>query len=117
MEIKRKGIYLVDLPFTNTSIENGYRPCVVVSNNANNKHSTIIHVIPLSEKKKAYLPTRTSVEVEGRLATALCESLIPVNTNKIGKHLGDVTISEMIKIEKCIKRQFGLVKEDGNKRF
>jgi mRNA interferase MazF len=61
---KRGEIFLVNLGENEGSILNGIRPAVVVSNNMNNKHSTVIHVSPLTSSQ-----TKTDIPVHVKIST------------------------------------------------
>lgn len=59
----RGDIYKVNLGISeNSSIQGGYRPVVVVSNDKNNLHSNVITIVPLTSKiKKTFQPTHVTI--------------------------------------------------------
>lgn len=56
MQINRGDIFYAYLGQTVGSEECGYRPVLVVQNDIGNKYSPTVIVLPLSSRKKKYLP-------------------------------------------------------------
>lgn len=86
-------------------LQNGNRPCIIVSNDACNKYSPCITVIPLTSRNKKDMPTHTKVWVFNNWSTALCETIVT-----IPKEIADTTdwhISHeaMFNVENCIRNQ------------
>ena len=50
------GVYLIDLGVSNSSVQEGVRPCVCVSNDKNNTWSSTAQFIPLTSQIKNELP-------------------------------------------------------------
>lgn len=57
-EIMRGDIVYVNLgQHPKSSVQSGVRPCIVVSNDRNNKCSTVVNVCPFSSKQdKRFIP-------------------------------------------------------------
>ena len=53
---KHGEIWMCNLQNKNGSVQCGLRPVLIMSNNINNTHSTVINVIPISSKIKRPLP-------------------------------------------------------------
>ncbi len=115
MKIKRGDIIIADLGQHETSVQSGIRPCVVMSNNMVNKHSSVITVVPLTSKihKKQYLPTH--VFLNGyrntgldRHSLALCEQITSVAFSDILEVAGRVSERKLAEIGRAVKVQCGL---------
>lgn len=92
--IKCMGIYYVDLGTPEGSVQGGVRPCLVISNNRNNKYSSNIVVIPFTSKIKNSLPVHVNFSNEvglNRESTLLCEQIITIPKNKIKDNIGEIT--------------------------
>ena len=87
-EIHKYDVFYVDLGTTrNGSIQNGYRPCMVVGNNIGNKYAPILLVIPITTRKKKILPTHVKVNKEDGLpynSTLLCEQIMTISKEQLG---------------------------------
>ena len=76
MEIKRGDVYFCKFK-QNGSVQGGERPCVVVSNNSNNKFAEIVIVVPITSAEKARIPTHVPITVE-KPSTILCEQVTTI---------------------------------------
>lgn len=115
MKIERGDIVVADLGQHQTSIQSGIRPCVVVSNDMANRHSSIITVVPLTSKvrKKLYLPTHVflnAYENDGLSchSLALCEQITSLAFADILEVTGRVNERKMQEISNAIEVQCGL---------
>lgn len=106
MRIKRGSICFYDFRGTG-SVQKGYRPCLVVSNNKANHFSKIITVLPITSKPKHNLPThmRISLEVE---SIVLAEQITTVEKDKL--ELSDYYLSEeqMKEVDRCMRIQLAI---------
>ena len=59
------------------------RPAVIVSCDANNKHSDVLEVVFLTSAPKKDLPTHVTIRSTGRKSEALCEQPTPVSVERI----------------------------------
>lgn len=120
-EIMRGDIVYVNLgQHPKSSVQSGLRPCIVVSNDRNNKCSTVVNVCPFSSKQdKRFIPVHVQVapeDVDGFLETvSVCmpEQIVTVDKSKIISKSGHIdSSSEIMKqLEIAIMRQFGIDKE------
>ena len=116
---KRGEIYLIDLGQEGKGSEyRGLRPVVILSNNINNLHSTIIQVAPItSAQGKANIPVHVKLGVEDGLKISSFVSI--EQTSKISKERGlingklikitELNERKMLEIDLAIKIQFGLM--------
>ena len=89
--MNRFEIWLADLPaLDNTHVQQGYRPVVVISNNAANRFSPIITVVPLTSRRKKPLPTHVLLNWHGRYdsSTALCEQIMTIDKDRCRRCIG-----------------------------
>lgn len=116
MDVHRGDIVEIDFgTWINGSIQGYKRPAVVISNNKNNKYSTVLTVVPLSTKykKKRYLPTHVFVsktQCEGleQNSVALAEQITTINKERICNNLGSVNEIVLMKITKAVQIQVGV---------
>ena len=92
------------------------RPCVLVSNNAANTFSTVLHVVPITSRKKNHLPTHIDInkKTSGLLmdSTALCEQVLIVPKMDFIQCVGRLDFQTMEDINRGISVQFGLVESN-----
>lgn len=112
MNINRGDIFYLNIEKNNDSrIQGGVRPILIVSNNMCNKHSPVVHYIPLTSKmKKRALPTHVKLSGYGLKfdSVALCEQTSSTDTYRLREKVGSVSDEAMKKIEHAIMIQFGL---------
>lgn len=102
--VKRGDIVYINIPKDENDPHKqcGIRPCVVMSNDSNNKYCSRIMYIPLTTKNKKKLPTHivmTSTDCLERESIALCECLDTINQKFILYKIGRISEDDMIKIE------------------
>ena len=61
-EVKRGQIVMLDLPTVSGSVQNGLRPCVIISNNKANKFSPNVIAVPLTSRNKKDMPTHYALQ-------------------------------------------------------
>jgi mRNA interferase MazF len=116
LEVNRGDIFLVNLGSTyekKTCIQTGIRPSLVVSNEACNKYSPTITIIPISSRlSKTSLPTHVILDQSSGLlkeSIALVEQIQTIDKTNLINFLGHCTTDAMQKIEAAIKIQSGLI--------
>lgn len=111
-EIKRGDIFYVSCPEEVLGSEQrGRRPAVVVSNNMNNRYSTIVEVVYLTTQRKSPIPTHVQIQSLPRISTALCEQISSISVKRLGQRLGHCTPQEMECIDFALCISIGL--DDG----
>lgn len=95
-DIKRGDILYIDLGHhANSSVQSGLRPCIVMSNNVNNKYSTTLCVCPFSGKIKEN-PVHVKVkpsDVKGYFlkdSDCLAEQITTVDKRQIVSKVGHI---------------------------
>ena len=119
--IKRGDIYFIrDTRQSIGSEQKADRPAVIVSNDANNKHSGVYEVVYMTTQPKTDLPTHFITSSALRTSTVLCEqissvyeeeidSLINAETWKNGKEwqeFFDIEVSEKSQATACKSEYF-----------
>lgn len=113
MEIKRGDIYYIGGGYSVGSETRSRRPAVVVSNDMNNEHSTVLEVVYLTSQPKRFLPTHVDILSAPRKSVALCEQITSVAAERFGNYCGRVTERELQLIEAAMMISLGFA-NDGN---
>ena len=112
-EVKRGQIVMLDLPTVSGSVQNGLRPCVIISNNKANKFSPNVIAVPLTSKNKKDMPTHYALQpskVNGLKVTStiLAEQILTVSKNAIKRVIGVVEDQHIDNVNKIIKESISL---------
>lgn len=101
--IKRGDIYFIrDTRQSIGSEQKADRPAVIVSNDANNKHSGVYEVVYMTTQPKTDLPTHFITSSALRTSTVLCEQISSVYEERIGEWIGTLTPEEMKQLDECL---------------
>lgn len=101
-EILRGDIFYIDKYGSGEmdgSVQNAGRPAIIVSNNRNNATSTTYEVVWLTTAPKKDLPTHVTIRSAYKPSTALCEQIMSVSVNRIGRYIGHCTDDELRALE------------------
>lgn len=112
-EVKRGQIVMLDLPTVSGSVQNGLRPCVIISNNKANKFSPNVIAVPLTSKSKKDMPTHYALQpsrVNGLKVTStiLAEQILTVSKNAIKRVIGVVEDQHIDNVNRIIKESISL---------
>ena len=112
-DIKRGQIVMLDLPTVAGSVQNGLRPCVIISNNKANKFSPNVIAVPLTSRNKKDMPTHYALQpskVNGLKVTStiLAEQILTVSKNAIKRIIGVVEDQHIDNVNKIIKESISL---------
>lgn len=111
LNINRGDIYWIEPnPHRETydSVNKPGRPAIIVSNQANNKHSLTYEIVYLTLSPKYDLPTHCTIRSANELSTALCEQITTVSHEQIGRYVGTCTALEMALVDSCMAISLGL---------
>lgn len=109
MLIKRGDIFYADLSPSIGSEESGCRPVIVIQNDAGNKHSPTIIVIPLSTAKKKKLPVHIKInEVMPQPSTALAEQIRTIDKSRLREYIGTLDNAKMAEIDEILRVSIGI---------
>lgn len=115
---KRGDIYYADLGSDfSSSIQNGTRPVLVVSNNLANTHSPVVTIIPLTARvqKKGGLPTHVSIPRWSgsglpRSSVALAEQVRTIAKDQLQEYKGHISSGQvMAAVTKALQVQIGAI--------
>ena len=120
-ENKSKVYYRGDIVLTNlgvhqgSSVQSGIRPCIILSNNTSNLHSTILNVFPLTTQIKE-CPVHVIVgkaDVNGYLRDSSCflgEQPVTISKNQVLRKVRHVPENSetMQRIVNAVMLQLGL---------
>lgn len=99
--------YIDDMGHINELGYRSGRPCIIISNDNANRHSSHITVIPLTSQEK--MPSPVHVAIRCKLpSTALCENIQTVPREKIGDYIRTCSEDEMAKINTGVCCALGL---------
>ncbi len=85
------------------------RPAVIISNDTANKSLNRIQVVPLTTSVDRVYPSEAIVVVNGKQAKALADQLATVSKLRLGNKLGQLSASDLQKVEQIVKVQLGLL--------
>lgn len=111
MNIRRGDIFFAELYEQSGSIQKGERPVIVISNNAANKHSSVISVVPITSKKKKRLPTHVHISGFGlrEHGTILGEQILSIETSQLINYVNSIANTVYLKkLDDALKVQLGL---------
>ena len=89
------------------------RPGVVVSCDANNRHSETVEIAYCTTQPKTELPTHVEILSTSVPSTVLCEQINTVAVERLGTYIGQCTAQEMRDIDIAIANALGLKKYPG----
>lgn len=116
MSFNRGDVIYIDLgQHPKSSVLSGIRPCIVISNNKNNRYTHILNVCPCSCKLKdipvhvRILPKNVNGYFE-KESDFLAEQIVTVDKRKVISKVGSINNDSevMSKINEVIKLQLGL---------
>lgn len=113
MRINRGQIWLAKLAEikNDTSIQQGIRPVIIISNNKCNKHSPVITIIPLTTKIKNNLPTHVKIPTYlgiDKKSMAITEQVMPLDIKNLIKLQGKCSNDIMNQINNALLIQLGI---------
>ena len=116
---RRGDIWFADLGFhPGTSVQDGCRPVLVISNDLGNRFSDTINVLPMTRHlKRQDLPCHTQIDPESigdmrqplETSMVLVEQVTTISKSVLKHYAGHVSDKAMEElIDQTLKRQFGL---------
>ena len=95
-------VWMVMLDSGNGSVQSGYRPAWIVSNDMNNTHSPTVNIIPITSKAKKTLPIHVTVDctAENGLtsqSTLLVEQIMTVRASALQKKIGRIADGDTLR--------------------
>ena len=93
-------------------IQNGQRPCVIVSNTMNNIHSSVVTVVPITSQIKNNLPVHVEIPAIKEPTDTniiLCEQITTVSKTQLEDFYGVLDSKTMQKVDMALSIQLNLV--------
>lgn len=104
--VQRGFIYWIDLNPVIGSEIGKIRPAIIISNDLNNRYGSTVTIIPISSTVGKLYPTDVLLEKgEGGLASdskAKTEQIRTVDKRRIGKNIGEISVTKMQAIEDAL---------------
>lgn len=94
------------------SIQEGQRPCVIVSNTMNNIHSPVVTIVPITSQTKNHLPVHVEIPaVKEPVGTniILCEQVTTVSKTQLEDFYGVLDNKTMQKVDMALSIQLNLI--------
>ena len=115
MQINRGDIFYAYLGQTLGSEENGYRPVLVVQNDIGNRYSPTVIVLPLSSRKKKYLPVHIGCNEDflPKNSVILAEQIRTIDRKRLDVYLGKTDEITMRKVDNALKISLGIEELSG----
>lgn len=111
-QIRRNQVWLANFGHQSGSLVKGLRPCVVLSNNVNNKYSPVVMVVPISSAVKKPLPVHVHLDAEtynlDKNSHAMAEQIKHINKDELIRPLTTLDSDAMAAIEKAFMIQAGM---------
>lgn len=114
--ILRGDVWWVDLdnafpmmPPNKDHYQRGIRPCVILSNNANNRHCSNIQVVPLTTQEDD-LPQHTYIYVNNVKNFVLPENIMTVHKTFLRGKYGHINRDMFHRVEQAVNIQLGMYK-------
>lgn len=101
--LKRGAIYWISLDPTVGSETQKTRPCVIISNDAQNKKSSRIIIAPITSNAKKIYPFEAHVQVLGKEGKVMLDQLRSVDKARLGKYITFFDIITMLEIDAALK--------------
>ncbi len=104
--MKKRDVYNVDLNDAIGSEQSGFRPAVIVQNDAGNFTSPTLVIVPISHREPS-LPSHIPILKEEcdieQDSIALCEQIRVIDKSRLGRRLFTLSWDIMARIEEGIK--------------
>ena len=109
--VKRGDIFYADLNPVIGSEQGDVRPVLIVQNDMGNKHSPTVVIVPLTSRKKAFLPTHVRITPTGGLiadSVALCEQIRTIDGRRLDGFIGRIGVDEQAAVDGALAVSVGL---------
>jgi len=93
--------YIDDMGYVNEFGYRAGRPCIIISDDSTNQHSSHVTVIPLTSQERKQSPVHVAIPCK-MPSTALCENIQTVPKEKVGNYIRTCSKAEMTEVHKGI---------------
>lgn len=106
----RGDVFLVDLDDTNSHVQSGKRPCLIVQNNLGNSFSPNLIVVPLTSKlKKKNMSVHVVID---KNEMALCECILTISKTQLIYYIKTLDEKTMNLIDRALSISLGIEREE-----
>jgi mRNA interferase MazF len=84
------------------------RLAIIVSNDASNKAINRVQVVPMTSNTSKCYPCEAYVEINGKIGKAMTDQLATVSKLRLKSKIGQLSIQNMLDVERAIKIQLDL---------
>jgi len=123
-EVFKGEVYWADIPVLEDSqIQSGIRPVIIMCNRAAGKYSPVVQYIPITSKtekmKRKMLPTHVLLDEQCPYmdSVALAEQLGCIDKNRLMGKICDLSINDMMNIDKASDIQLDNHKYYSNAKY
>jgi mRNA interferase MazF len=81
------------------------RPCIVISPDEMNHNLSTVVVAPLTSTKRNY-PTRTKIEVEGKISRVALDQIRTIDKKRIVTVGNQISVKETLEIKSILKKTY-----------
>ena len=108
---KRGEIYWIALDPTIGTETQKTRPCLILSNNSQNKNGRRVIAAPITSQIKQIYPFESKILLKGRDCKVLLDQIRALDRRRIGKKIITLDLLEMIPVEEALKVALALKKD------
>lgn len=84
------------------------RPAVIVSNNANNRASNRVQVVPLTSSTGKCYPCETLVTIKNTVSIAMADQVMTVSKLRFKDRIGELSENDMAQVNAILRLQLDL---------
>lgn len=100
---KRGDIYWIKLdPTIGTEIQKT-RPCLILSNNSQNKKGMRVIAAPITTKVKTVYPFEAKIALKARECKVLLDQIRALDHRRIGARIGSIDLSTRMEVEAALR--------------
>lgn len=100
---KRGDIYWVRLDPAEGSEIKKTRPCIILSNNVQNRKKMRLIIAPITTNTSRIFPFESLVTIKERECKALLDQIRCVDHSRIGKYVTSLEKEDLLKVEAALK--------------
>ena len=105
MEVNQYQVVVVNLDPTIGSEMKKTRPCAIISPDEMNHALTSVVIAPITSTRRNY-PTRTKVELDGRVSRIALDQIRTIDKRRIVKVGHQLSVKEVLEIKSIIRKTY-----------
>lgn len=110
MEILNGNLYWCDLPHYSNTVLCKRRPCIVISNDIQNKGSSTVNVIPVTSTfKRPDLPCHVFIDAGHQTGMAKAEQILTIDKKNVVFHIKQLDRRELKEVKCALLSQIGVI--------